>query len=146
MGFGLQELKVLYHTINEIAVANNLSVDKASQKFYKDVEEQYDDKLGFELKLDKLRSEISAVNRELNSARAALLSEPLVGPALQRLFYRGVRGQNIIELSKLLESYHQSDDNIDKQSLMAELEKYGSIESTIHVLNQKINKLKNEVT
>ena len=56
MGFGLKELKLLFHTINEIAVANNLSVDQASPKFYKDIEEQYDDKLGFELKLDKLRS------------------------------------------------------------------------------------------
>jgi hypothetical protein len=75
-----------------------------------------------------------------------LLSEPLVGPALQRLFNRGVREQDIIELSKLLERYRHSDGNIDKQSLLAELEKYGSIESTIHTLNQKINKLKNEVT
>lgn len=146
MGFGLKELKVLYHTINEIRVANNLSVEEAPQKFYKDVEEQYDDKLGFELKLDKLRSEISAINRELNSSRAALLSEPLVGPALQRLFYRGVWEQDIIELSKLLERYHHSDRNIDRQSLIAELEKYGSIESTINHLDQKISKLNNEVT
>jgi len=146
MGFGLKELKLLYNTINEIAEANNISADQSVQKFFKDVEDQYDDKLGFELKLDKLRSEISAVNRELNSSRAALLSQPLVGPALQRLFYRGVREQDIIELSKLLERYRHSDGDIDKESLLAELEKYGSIESTIHTLNQKINKLKNEVT
>jgi hypothetical protein len=145
MGFGLKELKLLYHTINEIAVANNISVDQASPKFYKDIEEQYDDKLGFELKLDKLRSEISSVNRELNSSRAALLAQPLVGPALQRLFYNGIREQDIIDLSNLFERYRRSNGNIDKQSLMAELEKYGDIESTMQQLSQKLDQLKNEV-
>jgi hypothetical protein len=151
MGYGLKELKLLYHTINEIAAANNISVDQASAKFYKDVEEDYDDKLGFELKLDKLRSEFSTVSRELNSSRAALLSLPLVGPALQRLFYNGVGEQDIIDLSNLFERYRQdnndrssSNNNIDKQFLINQLQKYGSIESTIHQLNHKINKLKNE--
>jgi hypothetical protein len=151
MGYGLKELKLLYHTINEIAAANNISVDQASAKFYKDVEEDYDDKLGFELKLDKLRSEFSTVSRELNSSRAALLSLPLVGPALQRLFYNGVGEQDIIDLSNLFERYRQdnndrssSSNNIDKQFLINQLQKYGSIESTIHQLNHKINKLKNE--
>ena len=153
MGFGLKELKLLYHTINEIAVANNLSVKEASAKFYKDVEEDYDDKLGFELKLDKLRSEIFVVSRELNSSRAALLSQPLVGPALKRLFYNGIREQDIIDLSNLFERYRQvnndnnnssNNNNVDKQFLMNQLQKYGSIQSTIHQLSQKINKLKNE--
>ena len=157
MGFGLKELKQLYHIINEIAVANNLSVKEASPKFYKDVEEDCDDKLGFELKLDKLRSEIFAVSRELNSSRAALLSQPLVGPALQRLFYNGIREQDIIDLSNLFERYRQDNNgnnnsssnnknnNVDKQFLMNQLQKYGSIQSTIHQLSQKINKLKNEL-
>ena len=47
MGFGLKELKLLWHTINEIAEANNISDEDAVQKFFKDVEEQYDNKLGF---------------------------------------------------------------------------------------------------
>jgi hypothetical protein len=146
MGFGLKELKLLWHTINEISEANNITSEDTVQKFFKDVEEQYDDKLGFESKLDKLRSELSAVNRALNSSRTALLAQPLVGPALQRLFYNGVSEQDIIDLSNLLERYHRSGgNNIDKQSLVSELEKYGSIESTIQQLNQKLNQLKNEV-
>jgi hypothetical protein len=145
MGFGLKELKLLYHTINEIAEANNISSDQAVQKFFKDIEEQYDDKLGFELKLDRLRSEFSAVNKELNSSRTALLAQPLVGPAIQRLFYNGVSEQDIIDLSKLFERYRRSEGNIDKQSLISELEKYGSIKSAIEQLNQKIKESKNEI-
>ena len=58
MGFGLKELKLLRNTINEIAYTNNIPQNQAQQKFYKDIEEHYDNKLGFELQLNKL-SEIS---------------------------------------------------------------------------------------
>jgi hypothetical protein len=145
MGVGLKELKLLYNTINEIAEANNVSSDQAVQKFFNDVEEQYDDKLGFESKLDRLRSEFSAVNKELNSSRTAMLAQPLVGPAIQRLFYNGVREQDIIDLSKLFERFRRSESIIDKQSLISELEKYGSIESTIQQSNQKLKQLTNDV-
>ena len=33
MGFGLEELKLLSNTINEIAVANNIPLNEAQQKF-----------------------------------------------------------------------------------------------------------------
>ena len=54
MGFGLKDLKLLRNTINEIAYANNIPQNQAQQKFYKDIEEHYDNKLGFELQLNKL--------------------------------------------------------------------------------------------
>jgi DNA repair exonuclease SbcCD ATPase subunit len=146
MDFCLKELKLLRHTIDEISKANNINSDQSVQKFFNDAEGQYDDKLGFESKLDKLRSEFSAVNRELNSSRTALLAQPMVGPALQRLFENGVSEQDVIDLSNLLKRYHRSrGNNIDKQSLISELEKYGSMESTIQQLNQTLNQLKNEV-
>src|ERR1041385_307285 len=50
MGFGLEELKLLWNTINEIAVANNIPLNEAQQKFFKNIEEQYDKKIGFESK------------------------------------------------------------------------------------------------
>lgn len=58
MGMGIKKLKLLRHTVEEIATANNISKDSASQKFFSDVEQQYDDKLGFEPKLQNLKSEI----------------------------------------------------------------------------------------
>ena len=48
MGLGLKELKLLRNTFNEIAYANNILKDQACQKFYRDIEEEYDNKLGFE--------------------------------------------------------------------------------------------------
>ena len=54
MGFGVKELKLLWHTINKVAVANNIPLNEARQKFFKDVEEQYDNKLGFESKAQNI--------------------------------------------------------------------------------------------
>jgi cell division protein FtsB len=154
MGFCLRELKLLRNTINEIAEANKIPADQAQQKFYKDIEEHYDDKLGFELQLNKLRSEISTVNIYLNISRTALLAQPLVGPSLQRLFSKGIVEEDIIELANLLfeKSNSTAGDvdsgrtNIDKQSLVSGLQKHGGdIKSTIQELNQQADKLKNQV-
>jgi hypothetical protein len=58
MGMGIRELKYLWNTIREIATANNISEDRACEKFFSDVRQQYDDKLGFEVRLQTLKSEI----------------------------------------------------------------------------------------
>jgi hypothetical protein len=151
MGFGLKELKLLRNTINEIAEANNIPADQSQQKFYKDIEEQYDDKIGFELQLNKLRSEISTVNMNLNFSRIALLAQPLVGPSLQRLFSKGLVEQDIVELANFLFERSNvidggSSTNADKQSLMSGLEKYGGgVKTIIQKLNQQTDELRNQI-
>ena len=154
MGFGLKELKLLWHTINEIAEANNnISSEDAVQIFFKDVEEQYDDKLGFESILDKLRSDAVYFNQELDSLRSRLSTQPLVGPALQRLFENGIKEQDIIELAIVFGLYSSSDSGggrggnnpIDKQTLINELAKYGSVIAMIHALEQRNDELEKEV-
>lgn len=150
-GFGLKELKQLRNTINEIAEANNISKDQAGQKFYNDIEEDYDVKLGLESKLDKLRSDIVIVNANLNVSRITLLAQPLVGPSLQRLFSKGLVEQDIVELVNILFGRFQDDgggssnNNINKQSLVEDLKKYGGINSTIQELNQQADKLRNQI-
>ena len=44
MGMGIKELKLLWNTVREIATANNISEDTASEKFFSDVTQQYDDR------------------------------------------------------------------------------------------------------
>ena len=154
MGFGLKELKLLWHTINEIAEANNISDEDAVQKFFNDIEEQYDDKLGFESKLDKLRSDAVYFNHELNSLRSTLRTQPLVGPALQRLSENGIKEQDIIELAIVFGIYSSSHSDsgrgggnnpIDKQTLISELAKYGSVKAMMQALDQRNDELKNDV-
>jgi len=158
MGFGIKELKLLRNTIKEIADANNIPPDQAQQKFYKDIEEQYDDKLGFESQLNKLRSEIATVSNNLTFLRTASLAQPLVGPSLQRLFSKGLSEQDIVELANTFERSHSDSSNdigddknsssstgIDKQSLTG-LQKYGGKKLTaIQELNQQADKLRNQI-
>ena len=75
MGMGIKELKRLWNTIKEIATVNNISADKASEKFFSDVIEQYDDKLGFEGEIQNLKSEIK--KNELSSFRLVEQSQLL---------------------------------------------------------------------
>jgi predicted nucleic acid-binding Zn-ribbon protein len=160
-GFDLEKLKLLSNTIKDIANANNIPESQAVQKFYKDIEEQYDDKLGFESQLNKLRSEIATVSINLNFSRRALLDQPLVGPSLQRLFSKGVVEQDIVELANLFErsyshggSSAESGDsnsgtngtNIDRQSLIRGLQKYGGIKTIIQELNQQIDELNHQIS
>jgi hypothetical protein len=51
MGMGIKQLKRLLNIVTEIATANNISQDEATEKFFSDVQKHYDDKLGFELEL-----------------------------------------------------------------------------------------------
>ena len=149
MGFGLKELKLLWHTINEIVEANNISDEDAVHKFFNDIEEQYDDKLGFESKLDKLRSDFVNINDELAISRSKLLVQPLVGPALQRLFENGIKERDIVELASISEKYgargSRGNSPIDKQTLINELARYGSVKAMIQAFEQRNDELKNEV-
>ncbi|MBA3978862.1 MAG: hypothetical protein H0X50_11870 [Nitrosopumilus sp.] len=58
MGFGLKLLNQLWLTISEIAEANSIPREQAVPKFLKDVEEQYDWKIGFEDKVNSKRMEL----------------------------------------------------------------------------------------
>jgi hypothetical protein len=150
IGFGLKELKLIWSTINEIAAANNISVHIAVQKFIQDIEEQYDDKLGFESKIENSRDEFNRLNREVNSLRIASLAHPMFGGALSRLFIRGVREQDIIAAADLFERYI-GPGGIEAgiiesiNSLITDLKKYGDIKRTLHQRNQEENKSRNEI-
>ena len=150
IGFGLKELKLIWSTINEIAAANNISVHIAVQKFIQDIEKQYDDKLGFESKIENSRDEFNRLNQEVNSLRVASLAHPMFGGALSRLFIRGVREQDIIAAADLFERYI-GPGGIEAgmiesiNSLITDLKKYGEIKRTLHQLNQEENKLRNQI-
>jgi DNA-binding transcriptional MerR regulator len=150
IGFGLKELNLIWSTINEIAAANNISVHLAVQKFFQDIEEQYDDKLGFESKIENSRDEFNRLNREVNSLRVASLAHPMIGGALSRLFIKGVREQDIIAAADLFERYI-GPGGIEAgiiesiNSLITDLKKHGEIKRTLPQLNQEENKLRNEI-
>jgi hypothetical protein len=141
MGFGLNRLQFLWTTIREITRENNINPEEAVTKFLSDVESQYNNKLGFESKIESLRSEVNRLNQEQVILRAISLSLPLVGSKLVKLTQNGVTEQDIINIAALLEKYSGK----DSESFVSELEGYGSLKSAIQELSKQSDELKIEV-
>jgi hypothetical protein len=116
MRFGLKEIKQLWNNVLEIAEANGISHKEAVSKFLKDIEEQYDDKLGFEAKVNEKRDELALVNRELSNSRQTLWFTPLVGPSLSNLFQRGIGEQDIIGINQIASEFANNNLQLDLQS------------------------------
>ena len=75
IGFGLKELKLLYHTVEEISIANKMPIGDAVKKFLKDIDDNYDDWLGFESKAQKLISEITTLTQQINKYYVVTITE-----------------------------------------------------------------------
>ncbi|MDQ6723299.1 MAG: hypothetical protein M3Z01_03430 [Thermoproteota archaeon] len=103
MGLGLHQLKQLHGTLLEIADVNNIPAENAVSKFLKDVEDQYDNKLGFENIVNEKKDEIVLATKELKNSRQSLWFTPLIGPSLYNLFQKGISEQDIIGISQLVE-------------------------------------------
>ncbi len=109
MGFGFKEIKQLRYTILEIAAANNIPDDKAISKFLKDLEEQYDDKLGYELKIDEKIKELNKLNNQIINLQYTLKATPFIGSAISGLFQKGIFEQDILAISQLIEEFTNND-------------------------------------
>nr|MDQ6866558.1 hypothetical protein [Thermoproteota archaeon] len=146
MGFGLKELKQLFYTIREVSAENKISDEQAVQKFFGDIEKNYDNKLGYESKLVGLKSEIEGIkseidkqNKELSAVQNVLASKNKVARALGELILFGFDEQQIVNLAWALQS-----NSSNKESLEADLKKYGSLKQLIEGLNQEARKLEGQ--
>ena len=101
-GFGLKELKILQYTLAQIAIANNLRLDEIGKKFLNDVEDHYDDKVGFENNIAELKREKTRLQEDISFCKSMQTMQTTTSDALLRLHENGVTDQNIIFLSQLL--------------------------------------------
>ena len=149
IGFTFKQLKVLWHTIKEISAANHIDANDAVHKFFEDIKSEYDDKVGFELKIEELQDKVNKLSQEEKRLHRELFALPLVGPALLRLVQSGVKEQDIIDISELLKTetnFANLEEEGDRWLLIEEVRKYGSIKSTIKQLDKKADKLRDEVS
>jgi hypothetical protein len=140
MGCGLKELKVLSGIIHEVAAERGIPENMAVQIFLQDIEKNYDNKLGYESMLGRLRSEIANMNKELNTTRSALALNKGVAIAATGLLSTGFSDQQILNLAWAL----QSDIN-NKECLEADLNKYRSLKKAIEGLNQELRNLEGQI-
>ena len=102
MGLGLKELKQLWLTIREIGQANKIPNDLAVLRFLKDIEDSYDNKLGFESKVIEKKNELNAVNNEKNYNRILLSLQPFLGQKLSYIFQNGFDEEDIVNMNKMV--------------------------------------------
>ena len=145
MGFGLRELKLLSYAIREVSAENKISDELAVQKFFGDIEKNYDNKLGYGTKLvglksgiEGLKSGIDKQNKELSAVQNVLASKNMEARALDELTLSGFDVAQILNLALALQS------NIsNKESIEADLKKYGTLKQLIEGLNQEVRELEN---
>lgn len=98
IGFGLKELKYLYNTVREIAVANNIVEEVAVNKFLADVDRQYDNKLGFE----NIAKELELMTKQLKKEIPEIKNRAYVEGSIDYLRRNGITDKDIIEMSTLV--------------------------------------------
>lgn len=132
--FGLKELKLLRQTIREIADANNIPQQEAVRKFFSDIEEQYDDKLGFESKIGNLRQELNNLKQENLRLRMQVNAIPTVGANIIK----------ILDMNDMNSDSNNSNNNrFDKvQLLVDKVRKCGGIEAVINQLSSPAPQIK----
>jgi DNA-binding transcriptional MerR regulator len=134
-GFGLPELKILFYTIKEVAAENKMVENQAVQKFFEDIERNYDNKLGYDSMLERLKSEMEKTKRELNTARSELSLNKGVAQVTDLL--TRFSGQEILDFACFLEIFYNN-----TELLISDVKKYGSVEKIIEVISQKFKKTK----
>jgi hypothetical protein len=100
IGFGSKELKRLLHIIIDITNSNGITHWLAVDKFFKDIETQYDAKLGFESEKESLNLEIQILKEEREKVLQILRAQPLVGPIVMGLLQCGLTENHILTVAR----------------------------------------------
>ena len=122
MGFGLKELKLLKYIVMEISKSNNIDPYNAFEKFFDDIKEQYDNKLGFERKIIEMNNSLLLVRRQHHYISLKYSQMKDTNDKLAELLAQGITQEEIIYWTSILR-----DHNVEKSSLHQDLVKYGTL-------------------
>ncbi len=93
----------------ESAYTNDFSVTDSVKKFFKDVEDHYDDKLGFEKKLQELKKEKEEIENQILGYKQYLQSQIMAISSLNYLSANRVTNEDIININQLVSIFKNSD-------------------------------------
>jgi hypothetical protein len=105
MGFGIKELEQLSNIVMQIAVVNKIDKEVAVQKFLKDIESQYDSKLGFEVTINRLNEEKRKIENEIPSYRVFTSTKVAATQSMDYLQSKGVTVFDIIGTELLMKAF-----------------------------------------
>ena len=109
IGIGLKELKLLSNIIMESAFANDFSVKDSVKKFFMDLEKHYDNKLGFEKKIEELKGQMNEIENQLPGYKQYLNLYIGAVSNLSHLNANGVTNTSIINMNQLFSIFRNSD-------------------------------------
>jgi predicted nucleic acid-binding Zn-ribbon protein len=164
-GFEFEELRQLKNTVGEISEAYNISWYEAGKKFIQDIESQYDSKLGFETKINDLKTEKKKLESEVPGYKERLQSQVNALGVLQYLYRYGVTDDDIINMSDVVMAYlngnitfklnQQTENIVDEnkfirkpyywRSFINEIKNLGDINSQIANQSSYLEEIKKEV-
>ena len=93
----------------ESAFANDLDVKDSVKKFFIDLDKQYDNKLGFEKKVEELKSQMIDLENQIPEYKQYMVSRIATVIGLDHLNANGVTNTDIINMSKLVLIFRNSD-------------------------------------
>jgi len=99
--FTSSELRTLLDKIKNIADSNDMDPWSAVKKFFKDIDAQYNNKLGFEHQIENLKKEFQSLNDKREKELQRLQAQPFVGPVLIGLLQRGVDEHEIFKIANM---------------------------------------------
>jgi hypothetical protein len=105
MGFGIKELEHLSNIVMQVAVVNKIDKEVAVQKFLKDIESQYDSKLGFEVTINRLNEEKTKIENEIPSYRVFTSTKVAATQSMDYLQSKGVTVFDIIGTELLMKAF-----------------------------------------
>jgi hypothetical protein len=100
MGFGLKELRRLLRTILDSMNSNGIDHSLAVNKFFNDVETQYDAKLGFESEKEGLNLQIQILKEKRENMLQILGASPFTGNMLTKLLQLGLTENDIVNVAQ----------------------------------------------
>jgi hypothetical protein len=140
MSFGLKELKLLKYIVVEISKSNNINPYLAVKKFFDDIKEQYDTKLGFERKIKEMNNSLSHVQQQQHHNILLEYSQMKdTNDKLAELLAHGVTQEEIIYWTSILKNH-----KVGISSLHQDLVKYGTITGAYNNIVAKVDSLTSE--
>jgi outer membrane murein-binding lipoprotein Lpp len=140
MGFGLKELELLKSIVTEISKSNNIiNPYHAFEKFFDDIKDQYDTKLGFERKIKEMNNSLFQAQQQHHNISLKYSQMKDTNDKLAELLADGVTQEEIIYWRSILKKY-----NIEISSVHQDLVKYGTITGAYNNIAAKVDSLTSE--
>ena len=133
MGFGLEELKLLKSTVMEISISNKINPFFAVKKFFDDIKEQYDSKLGFEQKIREMNTSLLQAQQQHHYISLKYSQMKNVNDKLAELLAYGVTQNEIIYWAGIMKKY-----NLEISSLHQDLVRYGTLITACNYITAKV--------